>query len=189
VLDLEEELGRVVDALDAAAVPYALCGGLALAVHGHPRATIDIDLLVPVDVVTRAVTTADSLGFTFKARPMIFRDGAVPIHRVTKIDAADGDTLMLDLLVVTPSTAGVWDLRETLTWFGRSIVVVSRDRPEAPSIQPAGLSGYSSTHGVAMNNVDYSEKAITQRIRQVSQLRKLCLSLGKAKPITPKTKS
>lgn len=33
--------------------------------------------------------------------------------------------------------------------------------------------------------VDYSERAVTQRIRQVSQLRKLCLSLGKAKPITP----
>lgn len=39
-----------------------------------------------------------------------------------------------------------------------------------------------------MKNVDYSDKAITQRIRQVSQLRKLCLSLGKAKPITPKPK-
>lgn len=33
--------------------------------------------------------------------------------------------------------------------------------------------------------VDYSEPAITQRIRQVSQLRKLCLSLGKAKPVAP----
>jgi len=37
-----------------------------------------------------------------------------------------------------------------------------------------------------MKNVDYSDKAITQRIRQVSQLRKLCLSLMKAKPVTPK---
>jgi hypothetical protein len=32
-------------------------------------------------------------------------------------------------------------------------------------------------------SVDYSEAAVTQRIRQVSQLRKLCLSLGRAKPI------
>jgi hypothetical protein len=40
-----------------------------------------------------------------------------------------------------------------------------------------------------MKNVDYSDKAISMRIRQASQLRKLCLSLGKAtlpKPdITP----
>jgi hypothetical protein len=33
--------------------------------------------------------------------------------------------------------------------------------------------------------VDYSDGAISQRIRQVSQLRKLCLSLAKAKPVAP----
>ena len=33
-----------------------------------------------------------------------------------------------------------------------------------------------------MKPVDYSPRAISQRIRQVSQLRKLCLSLSKAKP-------
>jgi hypothetical protein len=36
-----------------------------------------------------------------------------------------------------------------------------------------------------MKPVDYSERAITQRIREVSQLRKLCLSLGKANPAKP----
>jgi hypothetical protein len=36
-----------------------------------------------------------------------------------------------------------------------------------------------------MNKVDYSDKAITMRIRQVSQLRKLCLSLAKAKRASP----
>ena len=43
-----------------------------------------------------------------------------------------------------------------------------------------------------MKAVDYSDKAISMRIRQASQLRKLCLSLGKstpvlAKPVTPST--
>jgi hypothetical protein len=37
-----------------------------------------------------------------------------------------------------------------------------------------------------MKSVDYSDRAITQRIRQASQLRKLCLSLAKAtKPVQP----
>ena len=31
--------------------------------------------------------------------------------------------------------------------------------------------------------VDYSERAITMRLRQVSQLRKLCLSLARARPV------
>jgi hypothetical protein len=34
-----------------------------------------------------------------------------------------------------------------------------------------------------MKEIDYSDKAIAQRIRQVSQLRKLCLSLMKAKRV------
>jgi hypothetical protein len=127
VLDLEQELRRVVETFDSAAIPYALCGGLAVAVHGHPRATIDIDLLVPADVVSRAVEVAEPLGFTFRARPMTFHDGAVPIQRVTKIDSVDGDSLMLDLLVVTDATAHVWRSREILDWLGRPICVVSRD--------------------------------------------------------------
>ena len=38
-------------------------------------------------------------------------------------------------------------------------------------------------------NVDMSAKAVTTRLRRVSQLRKLCLSLAKAKPVAPKPKS
>lgn len=34
-----------------------------------------------------------------------------------------------------------------------------------------------------MKTIDYSEQAVAMRIRQVAQLRKLCLSLAKAKPI------
>jgi hypothetical protein len=33
-----------------------------------------------------------------------------------------------------------------------------------------------------MKPVDYSERAVTMRIRRASQLRRLCLSLGKARP-------
>jgi hypothetical protein len=37
--------------------------------------------------------------------------------------------------------------------------------------------------------VDMSAKAVTARLKRVSQLRRLCLSLAKAKPINPSTKS
>jgi hypothetical protein len=36
--------------------------------------------------------------------------------------------------------------------------------------------------------VDISAKAVTARLKRVSQLRRLCLSLAKAKPIPPKEK-
>jgi len=41
------ELLKLIDALDAAGAEYAVCGGLAVGLHGHARATTDIDLLVP----------------------------------------------------------------------------------------------------------------------------------------------
>jgi hypothetical protein len=33
-----------------------------------------------------------------------------------------------------------------------------------------------------MNNVDYSDRAVDMRLKRLSQLQKLCLSLAKAKP-------
>lgn len=36
-----------------------------------------------------------------------------------------------------------------------------------------------------MKEVDYSDRAVTMRIRQVSQLRRLCLSLGRSTPAGP----
>jgi hypothetical protein len=127
VLDLYEELGAVVDALESHHLQYALCGGLAMAVHGFTRATVDIDLLVPADAVDAIESVVADLGYTVKALPMRFSDGAVQIRRVSKIDRSDGDTMMLDLLLVTPATEDVWAARQQLTWRDRPIVVVSRE--------------------------------------------------------------
>jgi len=46
MIDLLAELRSVISSLDIAGIPYALCGGLAMAVHGFPRATVDIDILI-----------------------------------------------------------------------------------------------------------------------------------------------
>ena len=62
-MDLHEELARLVDALADCEVEYALCGGLALAVHGFPRFTKDIDLLVRKEDVEGIVEAARDRGF------------------------------------------------------------------------------------------------------------------------------
>jgi hypothetical protein len=124
VLDLEEELGALIDELHAANVEYALCGGLALAVHGAPRATIDIDLLVPPQDVSRVREVAAVRGFRFAALPMNF--SKIRIERITKIHP-DGDTLILDLLVYSPDLEEVWQTRERRRWNGRDLSVVSAE--------------------------------------------------------------
>jgi hypothetical protein len=45
-VDLFEELRALLEALRRENLPYALCGGLAVAVYGITRATEDIDLLI-----------------------------------------------------------------------------------------------------------------------------------------------
>lgn len=50
-LDLKQELEMLVEALGEAAVPFAVCGGIAVTIHGAPRLTDDLDLLVPKDLL------------------------------------------------------------------------------------------------------------------------------------------
>jgi hypothetical protein len=51
MIDLYVELKTVLQALEAAGVPYALCGGLALMVYQRPRATVDIDLIEALEAL------------------------------------------------------------------------------------------------------------------------------------------
>jgi hypothetical protein len=129
-MDLVAELDALIEAFDADGVEYALCGGLALAVHGHARATQDIDVLVPVNVLERALATARRCGFDVPARKMTFglKTGEPrEIHRVSKIDAATSETLALDVVVVSAQLEPVWQGREDTRSGLRRLVVVSRD--------------------------------------------------------------
>jgi hypothetical protein len=127
MFDLEVELDAVRTALNDAGIEYALCGGLAVGVHGYPRATVDIDLLIRAEDEERLYAAVEALGFTLKARPMSFDGGAMQIRRVSKVDAGDGEVLMLDLLLVTPEYQRVWDTRQRLQWRNRELTVVSRE--------------------------------------------------------------
>jgi hypothetical protein len=56
---------RVFQALEAAEVRYLVVGGLAVVLHGHPRFTADIDLVVALDAgnVARVVGVLRAEGF------------------------------------------------------------------------------------------------------------------------------
>lgn len=88
MLDLYAELVRVVEALDAAGVRYALAGGLAVSVYTTPRATADIDLLIPPDGLERAVTALEPLGFRRAGRPMRVAEGPdlLPVDLVLPVE-------------------------------------------------------------------------------------------------------
>jgi hypothetical protein len=58
-------LEAIAKALDTAKARYLIVGGLAVAAHGHGRATFDIDLVVQLqpENVKRAMTALESLGY------------------------------------------------------------------------------------------------------------------------------
>jgi hypothetical protein len=127
MLDLYEELRILVGKLQESKIEYALCGGLALAVYGLPRATIDIDLLITKDSLADVQTIAQELRYTLKATPMEFAKGVIEIHRVSKIDPESGDLFSLDFLLVTPEIDSVWRSRREVEWEDGKLWLVSRE--------------------------------------------------------------
>lgn len=126
-MDLYDEFASIIAVLEERSVPYAVCGGMAMAVHGFPRATIDVDLLVPVDAVEQVFAAVLPLGYDVVSDPMSFADGTVEVRRVTKIDPVARDVLSLDLLLATPVATAAWESRVRVSWELGELTVVSRD--------------------------------------------------------------
>jgi len=126
--DVIATLDGVVDALNAASIQYALCGGLAVNLHGHVRATRDIDLLVPADQLDGARAVVRPLGFDIDAGPIPFGSGTVNervLYRVLRV--ADGQLATIDLMVVTQILQPVWASRVCARWRARDVWTVSLD--------------------------------------------------------------
>jgi hypothetical protein len=126
MLDIYDEFLDLVAMLDEHKIDYALCGGMAMAVHSRPRMTIDIDLLIQGDSLERVMELAAGQGYSIRGMDLSFANGAIEIRRVSKIDPDSGDLLSLDLLLVTPQIRTVWDSRIESEWEGRNLSVVSR---------------------------------------------------------------
>jgi hypothetical protein len=125
-MDLLSELDAVLDAFEAAGVDYALCGGLAVALHGHVRATRDIDVLVRREDFDAARAALRDRGFTLDAGPIPFGAGTErerEVRRVSKI--IDGALVTVDFLVVTPILERAWQTRSSHAWRDRRVSAVS----------------------------------------------------------------
>jgi hypothetical protein len=124
-VDLIAELAALTSAFDEAKVEYALCGAVALAIHGVPRATQDIDILAREATLDSVRAAAKSCGFTFEALPMTFSSSGITMIRFTKL--VEQRPLMLDVLLVEHGLEKVWEGRLNVEWNQGAVTVVSRD--------------------------------------------------------------
>ena len=123
---LLDELSGLISALNENGVEYAVCGGLSMAIHGFARATLDIDVLIREESLEKAYEIAATKGFDIRGLDISFKERAVEIRRVSKIDD-NGEVLSLDLLLVTPQVEDVWQAREKIDFLGDKLSVVSRE--------------------------------------------------------------
>jgi hypothetical protein len=123
-LDLFEETVELLGDLERRGIPYAVAGAIALAIHGAPRATTDIDLLVAPPDVGAALDVARARGFTIEALPMRFSDG-LEIRRTVRTEGSE--VLTLDLHLVDRNLEPAWASRQQVVTERGTFWVVSRD--------------------------------------------------------------
>ena len=126
MIDLYAELKVLLRTLDVAGIPYALCGGLALMVYQRPRATVDIDLILPAEATGKCIQALKPLGFRAHPRPMRLEASGVEIQRFYKLEEGGPDVLMLDCLLTThPLVAEAWQGRVRVPFDAGTAWVVS----------------------------------------------------------------
>lgn len=124
---LLQEFTRLTKTLNQQKIDYAICGGWAMAIHGLPRATIDIDLLILSENLTEIWAIVRKLDYDVEALPLYFQDGAIEIRRISKIDEAANRIFTIDFLLVTEALKEVWQTRQWIEWEDGELCAVSRE--------------------------------------------------------------
>lgn len=117
------EFKSITGSLNAAGIEYAVCGGWAMAIHGLPRATKDIDLLILSEDLDRVLNVARGNGFDVEGLPLHFD---IEIRRISKIDKESKQLITLDLLLVSEAHQEIWAGRQKIGWKDGETYVVSR---------------------------------------------------------------
>jgi hypothetical protein len=124
---LYDEINDLVTALEREGIKYALCGGVAMAIHGRPRATVDIDMLILPESLSDTLRIAGDLGYTVRGLDMTFGKDVIEIRRVSKIDRERKAVLTLDMILVTDAIRDVWDNRVQAKLPSGKLSVVSKE--------------------------------------------------------------
>lgn len=126
-MNLIDELFSVIDCLEKNKIKYAICGGIAVIIHGYPRLTKDIDFMVLPEDKERIEESVKDAGYILNSGLIPFDVGKETerrIFRITKVQ--EEEFITLDFILLPPFLEKVWKTREKHLLEGRSLVVVSR---------------------------------------------------------------
>ncbi len=126
-MKLKEELLKIADCFEQFEIDYALCGGLAVVVHGYPRLTKDIDMLIRPEELDHALEQLVKIEYDLEAGMFRFNPGSSKesmLYRVSR--AVETELTTLDLILVAPVFEKVWADREVIQLGAQSLKIVSK---------------------------------------------------------------
>lgn len=125
---LYREFDKIVRALVSLRVRFAVAGALAVNLHGHMRATKDIDLLVREEDLPVIRQALKVLGYRESGSGVSFRASGLGLRRFYQRPAGEEELLVVDVLLVeSPKMAGVLDRAVPLKYADFSVPVVAPD--------------------------------------------------------------
>lgn len=144
-MNLTDEFTALIAAFERAQIEYAVCGATAMALHGFPRFTNDIDLLILPRDLEGAIAVAKECGF--EDVPEAIRLGQqtgrpCEIWRINKFKGED--FLTLDLVLVNAVLEDVWAGRTRFAWKDQIV----------PAVSAAGLAKMKVIAGRPQDLVD-----------------------------------
>lgn len=105
-------------------VRYLVIGGIAAVLHGVPRATFDLDVLIEVseDNAARLLSALEDAGL---ATATLTTADELLRNEITVFE----DRVRIDVQTQTPGVAfeGAWERREVMEYQGQEFFVISRD--------------------------------------------------------------
>ncbi len=126
-MEIVDELLALSKVLERDHVPYAVCGGLAVTIHGRPRLTIDIDIVVPKPVMDQAIELAASVGFDMQEGWVSLPKNDLGINRLFRLTKVEGgEFITLDLLEADSDAIRLFADRVRVSIGDRQITVLSR---------------------------------------------------------------
>jgi nucleotidyltransferase AbiEii toxin of type IV toxin-antitoxin system len=96
-LNVFDEFKIIAKKFQESQLAYALIGGVAMAFHGEPRFTKDIDFLIEKDALETICNILTECGYFKSSEPWTFRNTHLTLHRFAK--AFGEDIFIIDVLV------------------------------------------------------------------------------------------
>ena len=126
-MEIVDELLALSKVLERDHVPYAVCGGLAVTIHGRPRLTIDINVVVPKSALDQAIQLAGSVGFDMQEGWVYLPKNDLGINRLFRLTKVEGgEFITLDLLEADSDAIRLFADRVRVSIGDRQITVLSR---------------------------------------------------------------